>query len=233
MNLICAATHRELQAAVEMVFPADIPWTAWQDLPWAWRMGVGKSQILLAATGVGIPMTCTRLMTVLRHVRPELIINVGIAGAYPGTGLRIGDIVIAESETFGDLGMESPEPDRFIPLAEQPFADAEGKGPWPMDASRFLNGTAQECVKIGKGATVNACTGTEVTGMLRRRITGADFETMEGAAVAMIAAIEGVPACEVRAISNFAARRDMRPENIQLALDRLRETFGAWLKESA
>ena len=45
---------------------------------------------------------------------------------------------------------------------------------------------------------------------------------MEGAAVAQIGAARNMPVTEIRAISNIAAHRDMRPENIQLALANLR-----------
>jgi nucleoside phosphorylase len=44
---------------------------------------------------------------------------------------------------------------------------------------------------------------------------------MEGYAVADIAAAYRVPCLEVRAISNFASVRDMRPENIRAALGAL------------
>ncbi len=50
---------------------------------------------------------------------------------------------------------------------------------------------------------------------------GVEFETMEGAAVAQVGVQWGVPVSEVRAISNLAARRDMRPENIRRALESL------------
>ncbi|MBV9848547.1 MAG: hypothetical protein JO250_02550, partial [Armatimonadetes bacterium] len=78
---------------------------------------------------------------------------------------------------------------------------------------------------IGRGCTVNACAGTEATGRRREELFGAAFETMEGAAVAQAGQMLGIPVAEVRAISNIAARRDMRPENIRRALDRLAAFF--------
>ena len=54
------------------------------------------------------------------------------------------------------------------------------------------------------------------------------FESMEGAAVAQIGQRFGIPVSEIRAISNIASRRDMRPENIRLALTHLRDTLRAW-----
>jgi nucleoside phosphorylase len=80
---------------------------------------------------------------------------------------------------------------------------------------------------------VNACTGTAATGARRRVLTGADFESMEGAAVALAGLEAGIPVAEFRAISNAAADRDMRPENIGLALRGLGSFVSAWLERSA
>ena len=75
--------------------------------------------------------------------------------------------------------------------------------------------------------TVNACTGTEDTGLLRERLFGVAMESMEGAAVALACSAAGIPVCEVRAISNIASHRDMRPENIRLALENLSDYLTA------
>jgi len=48
---------------------------------------------------------------------------------------------------------------------------------------------------------------------------------MEGAAVAQAGYILESPVCEIRAISNIASDRDMRPENIRIALDALTTYF--------
>ncbi len=53
---------------------------------------------------------------------------------------------------------------------------------------------------------------------------------MEGAAIAQIGQQEGIPVCELRAISNIAAHRDMRPDNIALALTNLRTYLQACRK---
>ena len=45
---------------------------------------------------------------------------------------------------------------------------------------------------------------------------------MEGAAVAQLGKQWGIPVCEIRAISNIAAQRDMRPEHLRLSQERLR-----------
>jgi futalosine hydrolase len=211
MILICAATAGELEAC-----PADFA-------PGAERF----------VSGVGIPATLITLWnykaTAPGFRRPRLLLNIGIAGAYPDTGIRIGDIVIADSDCYGDVGMEIPGEDglsRFQPISETAFGKSFYAEPLPatIPESIAMRIGAQEgfTVHCGRGSTVNTCTGTDAVGRRRRQQTGAAFETMEGAAVLQAGQMLGIPVCQIRAISNIAAHRDMRPENIRLALVNLR-----------
>jgi futalosine hydrolase len=180
------------------------------------RQEIGQDAFL---TGVGIPIALAQTLLIAGRKRPARILNIGIAGAYPGSGLAIGDIVIGTSEVFGDVGFELPEEPGFRHVRESPWGKPY-QFPKPLTVFPEFAGTRE-----GRGCTVNACTGTEATGRLRERLFGAAFETMEGAAVAQAGTLLEVPVCEIRAISNIAAHRDMRPENIQLALDALAAYF--------
>lgn len=225
MILICAATVMELDACLSVrgepfeALPADAR-------PWVRRLG----SHLLAATGVGIPLTLARLLPLASERRPELIVNVGVAGAYLGSGLGIGDMAAAESEVFGDLGMETSGPEAFLPLGGMPWADEMYRQPLPLLLEPFRGDGA---LRPAKGCTVNACAGRAETGKRRREMFSADFETMEGAAVALAARELGIPVCEARAISNFASDRDMRPENMALALGSLGVYMDGWLRRNA
>ncbi len=196
--LVCAATERELRAFGEV------------------RAEAGKNSLL---TGVGIPVALAQVLTVVGRLRPARILNIGIAGAYPNSKLAIGDIVIGISEVYGDVGMELPEAPGFQHVREMPWGTSYQKV-HPLTVFPEFTGAHE-----GRGCTVNLCTGTDATGRLRERLFDAAFETMEGAAVAQAGQILGIPVCEIRAISNMAANREMRPENIQLALKNLRAYF--------
>ncbi len=174
---------------------------------------VGQDSFL---TGVGVPVALAQTLLVAGRLRPARILNIGIAGAYPGSGLAIGDIIVGTSEVYGDVGFELPEEPRFRHISESPWG-APYQEPVTLTVFPEFAGARE-----GRGCTVNACTGTEATGRLRERLFGAAFETMEGAAVAYAAYRLFTPVCEIRAISNIASDRDMRPENIKLALDSLR-----------
>ncbi len=216
--LVCAATAGELAAC-------GVP------DPGAAGPGAARGGRIFAVTGVGIPMTLARLGPLLARHRPSLVVNVGIAGAYPGSGLSIGDVVAGESEVFGDLGVEVPGPERFRPVGAMPWADAEYRDPLPLAPDRLVlpAGPGVPGPRPGKGCTVNACAGTRETGELRRRLFGTDFESMEGAAVALAGRLAGVPVAELRAISNAASDRDMRPENVERALAALAALLRPWL----
>lgn len=196
--LVCAATEIELRAFGDLC------------------KETGQDGFL---TGVGIPVALAQTLTEAARIRPARILNIGIAGAYPSSGLVVGDIVIGDSEVYGDVGVELPEAPGFRPVREMPWGLAYQQ-PQPLTVFPEFAGAV-----AGHGCTVNVCTGTEATGRLRARLFEVKFETMEGAAVAQAGQILGIPVCEVRAISNIASVRDMRPENIQLALHRLTAYF--------
>ncbi len=170
-------------------------------------------------TGVGIPLALAQTLTVAGRLRPRRILNIGIAGAYPSSGLQIGDIVAGQSEVYGDVGFALPQLPGFRHIGESEWG-AFYREPLPL--MQFAEFPAP-C--LGSGCTVNTCTGTEEVGRLRETLFDAKFETMEGAAVAQAGQMLGIPVCEIRAISNFASVRDMRPENIRLALANLAAYF--------
>lgn len=210
--LVCAATRFELAA----VAPPEATDT---------HPVVG--QVAYCVTGVGIPATYFTLPTLLSSLKPKRILNIGIAGAYPNSGLAIGDLIIADSECYGDIGFELPGEPGFQSVAEAEFGAFYKQALPLVPDNSFLAGPWRTTAKTGRGCTVNCCTGTEATGLLRAQLFQAQFETMEGAAVAQVSGQFHIPVTEIRAISNRAAQRDMRRENILLALARLREAVSA------
>jgi futalosine hydrolase len=236
--LVCAATRDELDAfGLEGAVVVE-EGRLWR-LPFGGDLGDGggAGNVFAAVTGAGTPHTLLRLIPLIGRLRPSRLVNTGIAGAYPGSGLEIGDVVIGVSEVFADLGMELPDDaggGGFRALGAFPFADESLRAPLPLAVPAWAGGIPG--LKRGRGATVNSCTGTDATGARRRRLLNADFESMEGAAVALSGLADlaglpgaepGTPVIEIRAISNAAARRDMRPENIRRALDALRAFWAA------
>ena len=86
--LVCAATPLESSLLSEQV-------GAWPG-------------ITLLCTGVG-PVNAAHAVTLaIVRDRPDAIVVCGVGGAYPGSGLAVGDVVCADVECYGDLGAMTP-----------------------------------------------------------------------------------------------------------------------------
>src|SRR4051812_40809626 len=59
-------------------------------------------------TGVGSVNAAFTLTRFLSANAARAVVVCGVGGAYPGSDLAPGDVVCAESETYGDLGADSP-----------------------------------------------------------------------------------------------------------------------------
>jgi len=77
--------------------------------------------------------------------------------------------------------------------------------------------------------TVNTCTGTNDGARDLEARTGGAVENMEGAAVAHIAFLHGVPVGEVRGISNIVGDRDRKSWRLPEAARAAQEALLAWI----
>lgn len=169
------------------------------------------------ATGCGPAAAAAGLALELGHGTPDRIVGLGIAGAYPSSPFVPPQVVRVDSDGFVDLGAESP--DGFIDLWDLGIPD-------PGLPRRIL---AQDApflshLPAAKGATCSVCTGTLATANLRES-TGAQIESMEGAAWALVAYRCSIPFCQVRAISNIAGIRDRTAWKIPQALSALAQVL--------
>ena len=118
-----------------------------------------------------------------------------------------------ESDGFIDLGAESP--DGFMDLWSLGLPDPGVPRLIAAQETPFL-----AHLPAARGATCSVCTGTAATASLRES-TGAQIETMEGAAWALVAQRRAIPFCQIRAISNLAGVRDRASWRIHEALTAL------------
>jgi len=138
------------------------------------------------------------------------VVSFGVAGAYPGSGLAVGDVAVAAEVAVLDEGLETGA--AFRPFA-RPGMEVPGAAWTPTDPvlrSELALSGHTFAVVVGRVATVSVCAGTERLARERAE-TGAVAEGMEGAAVALAAARHGVPFVEVRGISNPCGPRDGAP----------------------
>src|SRR5688572_23861520 len=67
-----------------------------------------NSNLRIVVTGVG-PVNAAHAVTLaILQEKPAAIVVCGVGGAYPTSGLEVGDVVCADLECYGDLGASSP-----------------------------------------------------------------------------------------------------------------------------
>jgi futalosine hydrolase len=158
----------------------------------------------------------------LERMHPRCVINFGVAGAYPRSGLAVGDVAIAEVEIYGDEGIEGPNgwiscEGIGIPLLERGANRYHNHFRLDGDIRRRAESAlaaANLAHAVGPFVTVSACSGTVRRGEELAERHSAICETMEGAAVAHICAAYGVPFLEVRGVSNLVEDRDLSRWNL-------------------
>jgi futalosine hydrolase len=77
--------------------------------------------------------------------------------------------------------------------------------------------------------TRNTCTGTDVSAGM----AGGAVENMEGAAVAHVAALAGIPVGEIRGISNMVGPRDRASWRVKEAAAAAQEALLRWIRRTA
>ncbi|HUG52191.1 MAG TPA: futalosine hydrolase [Vicinamibacteria bacterium] len=185
----------------------------------------GGRSLARLRTGVGPVNAAFALTRFLTARAARAVVVCGAGGAYPGSGLETGDVVCAESETYGDLGAESP--DGFLDMRALGFPVIEGTPPvfnrLPLD----LFPAARRAPFV----TRSTCTGTEAEAARLVARTGGAVESMEGAAVVHVARLMGVRVGEVRGISNGVGDRDRARWRVQEAAAAARAALLAWIQE--
>lgn len=150
----------------------------------------------------------------------DLVLCAGIGGGF--APLRIGDIAIASSVAFADLGAEDGA--SFLPLSELGF----GTSHYDVEPRLSVELTDVTSGHLGTILTVATVTGSDETADAHRtRFPDAIAEGMEGAGIAAAAFLHGVPFGEVRAISNLVGRRDRDAWDIPAALSALGAAIAA------
>lgn len=229
--LVIAATEAEvsrLTRGLEPVRGAG-PWSVWQGV-------LGGAPVQVLVTGVGKANTALALGARVPVLRPVAVVQVGVGGAYPGSGLEPGHLAVATREAYGDEGAESRAGLRGLKALGLPLWRAEGRE-WyetlPVDPGlcRRLSAAARRVAPCREGGfvTVSTVTGTADRAARLARRHRAVCESMEGAAAAHACLAFGVPFGEVRGISNPVGPRDRRSWRLREAAAAAQEAVLAFL----
>jgi len=198
--LLCAATRFEIDPTIQYLASQNI------------------KNIDILVTGVVLIAATYHITKAVYQKRPQLILQAGIAGALDNN-LKLGSVVIIESETIGDLGVM--EQGSFRSLFDMEFVQ-ENDRPWTN--ARLLNasGILDEILlpKV-KGVSINEITTLPSRIEQYKDTLGASVESMEGAALHYMGLMENIPFLQVRSLSNFVGERDKSKWQIKEAIENL------------
>ncbi len=160
---------------------------------------VAPSGVEVYASGIGPVEAAAGTARRLAEGPYRAVISAGIAGAMRGRAL-VGDAVAIGDETLARFGREDgralalPEGAR---LEETVAADPQ-----------LIAQTAASDLPLLRGLTVSEVTCSDATARALGERYGTDVESMEGFAVLRACQRAGIPALEVRGISNYIGARE-------------------------
>ncbi len=178
----------------------------------------------VVVSGIGAVNAALAAQAAILESRPSLVLCLGIAGAYPNSGLRIGDVCVSSEMVFAGLGAMDGR--HFLNLEQMGFSLLEHDGERVYNAlqadSRSSEFASVTGARLGPILTLETVTGSvEMAAELESRVPGALAEGMEGAGVALAAARSGLGCLEIRGISNTVGPRDRSGWRIREALEAL------------
>lgn len=198
--LLCAATRFEIDPTIQYLASQNI------------------KNIDILVTGVGLIAATYHITKAVYQKRPQLILQAGIAGALDNN-LKLGSVVIIESETIGDLGVM--EQGSFRSLFDMKFVQ-ENDAPWTNATLLNATGILDELLLPRvKGVSINEITTLPSRIEHYKDTLGASVESMEGAALHYVGLMENIPFLQVRSLSNFVGERDKSKWHIKEAIENL------------
>jgi futalosine hydrolase len=206
---------------------------------------IGDRDVVYMVSGMGKTNAAHAATILLERFSPDRVILFGVGGAYPSSGLQVGDIAVAEKEVYGDEGVLMRNGFRDTELIGIPLLRKGRKKyfnefildktlvrktlksfhdtPCPMPSATRI--------KSGTFVTVSSCTGTRKRALELQKRFGALCENMEGASVAHICTLYGIPLLEIRGISNIVEDRDRATWDVMLAAENCQRAVQELLRD--
>lgn len=174
-----------------------------------WQAREGVATLVM---GVGPIEAACAVTRELAGGRYRLVINAGIGGAFDGAA-SIGDGVVVAHDAM-ELGLEDGQP-LSLPGGEKVVDRASSDGD-------LVGRMRERGFRALRGITVARVTSTESTAHRLATNLDAQVESMEGFSVLRAAELAGVPAIELRGISNRCGDRDRSAWNFAAGVAGLR-----------
>ncbi len=200
---------------------------------------IGGLRVVVCAAGVGKINAAAATAVMIERHQPQLVINTGCAGAYFGSGLVIGNLVVASEEVLADDGVIVSDGWKDLRYMNIPSLEQGGLICYNMlPVSRHPSEKAMQLADYygvpllrGRFATVSTCSGTSRYGAELSHRWNALVESMEGAAVVQVCLRCGVDCLEIRGISNQVEERDLKKWDIPRAVEAAQRFVLKYLEE--
>jgi len=170
-------------------------------------------------SGIGMLAASFALTKLAIEDKPDLIIQVGIAGTFDTTQ-PLGTVVVINEETLGDLGVE--EDGKWKDLFDLKL---EKSSYHPFEKRKLPNQWLTKYNLLGlqevSGITVNEISTNQEKIQKLMKKYNPTIESMEGAALHYVARETSIPFIQIRAISNYIGERDKSNWQMKLAIDNL------------
>jgi futalosine hydrolase len=184
-------------------------------------------KVVLINTGIGKINAAHSATCIIENFPVSCMLNFGVGGAYPGSGLVVGDLAAASREILGDEGVIDSKGWSSLKSIGLPVVKGERKKYFnefpvnlpliPFSRGESKKGKINIKIKTGNFVTVSSTSGTQKRASELEKRFSALCENMEGAAIAQVCTIYKSPFIEIRGISNIAGIRDKRRWNLSLA----------------
>jgi nucleoside phosphorylase len=160
------------------------------------RARVGGRDVAARVVGIGLPMAAVGAAMQLTEMQPRVVLLVGTCGAYPGSGLSLGEAVAA----------------RRVRLVSHAVVDGAAQFPEPMSIASDAHAPTLEALaraggRVADVATTLAITIDDATASRVARASGAHVEHLEAHGVASACAARGIPFGAVLGVANAVGPR--------------------------
>lgn len=186
-------------------------------------------RIKLLISGVGMMATAYHMGKILANAEYDIALSLGIGGSFDKR-IELAQIVLASSDLAVEEGAE--DGDQWLSLEDMKLRDPDD---FPYEGGRLKSDLAarfsQEMdIPLKEAVSVNRVLGSEKSIKKLQQHFNPEIVSMEGAAFYFACLMRGLPAAQIRAVSNYVENRDRSAWKVEEAISNLAETSIKLLK---